>query len=269
MDQLGTTLRDFRKRARLTGQQLASSASLSQPKISKIERGKVMPSPEDIEKIARALKLPSDIRSELVENASELAEYYRPWRAVHREGLVGAQREVQFTERMATQIRYFQAIVIPGLLQYRQYAREIMRRANISGKLDLDEAVNVRMERQDLLHDGEREFRFVMLESALHTRYCSPEIMRVQLDLLLSEARLPNVSLGIVPSSTELPCLVSTGFGIFDDSTIIIEMLHGETVLHDSENVSLYLDTFDTLEKSAAFDDEALEVIDRVRASLR
>ena len=171
---------------------------MSQPKISKIESGKVLPTPDDVQKIVTALNLSTKVSSKLVAEAAELAEITRAWRTVHRRGLAGAQREAQFVEQMSDYISFFQPYLVPGLLQYRQYAKAILGLANSSGQVDVDEAVNVRMERQDLLHDEHRQFRFVLLQSALEARYCSVEIMRLQLDLLASVAGLPNVRIGII-----------------------------------------------------------------------
>ena len=265
---LGERLRNHRKLAQVTGEKLAADAALSQPKISKIERGRMMPSPSDVERIAIALRLPLLERNELIEKATALAEYSRSWRTIHRTGLVGAQREAQFTEQLADLIRYFQPVLVPGLLQYRQYAREILLRANITKQVDIDDAVNIRMERQDLLHSSEKTFQFILLEAALHQRYCAAEVMRVQLDLLSSLSRLPNVSLGIVQDSTMLPRVALNGFGIFDSRAVSVETMHGETVLAEPEDVRFYENVFAEFASVAEFGDEAGLVIDRARLLL-
>ncbi|MER7849700.1 helix-turn-helix transcriptional regulator, partial [Kitasatospora sp. NPDC096077] len=53
---LATILQELRKRAGLSGVQLARRVNMSQSKISKIETGKVTPSLVDVELILRALR---------------------------------------------------------------------------------------------------------------------------------------------------------------------------------------------------------------------
>ena len=124
------------------------------------------------------------------------------------------------------------------------------------------------MERQDLLHDEHRQFRFVLLQSALEARYCSNEIMQLQLDQLASFARLPNVSIGIVDKKTMLPQVPLNGFGMFDSTSVVIETLHAETVLNDEASVRLYGEVFESFEAVASYDSEAIEIIEAVRAAL-
>ena len=265
---LGERLRDHRKQAQLTGQALAADTDLSQPKISKIERGKLLPSPSDVERIAVALRLPAKETQALLDTATTLAAYSRSWRTIHRTGLASAQREAQFTEQLSDFIRYFQPNLIPGLLQYRQYAREVLLRANVTAQADLDDAVNVRMERQDVLYSEDKRFRFVLLEASLHQRYCSADVMRVQLDLLSSLSRLPNVTLGVIQNSSILPRLALNGFGIFDHTAVAIETIHGETVLNGESEIRFYDSVFKDFESVAIFGDDAIAVVDQIRSSL-
>lgn len=265
---LGMRLRAHRKTACLTGEELARTVHISQPKISRIERGKVLPSPHDVEQIAIALELPTAEVDQLVGEANELAEHSRRWRTIHGRGLVGAQREALFTEQMAAHVRFFQPNLIPGLLQYRQYARDILERANITGQNDLDEAVRVRMERQDLLHAEDRTFEFIVMEGALRARYSTPAVMVVQLDLIRSLSKLPHVYIGIVPETVRLPHVVPHGFGMFDDTTVAIELLHGETVLNDAPALALYAQVFADFKAIAVSGPEADRLVALAQESM-
>jgi hypothetical protein len=92
--------------------------------------------------------------------------------------------------------------------------------------------------------------------------------MNIQLDLLGSVSKLPNVTMGIVSYDTILPVVPTTGFGLFDRSAVMVEMLHGEIVLSDEVSVSAYLDAVGQLEACAQYGDDALTLIDRVRRTL-
>ena len=74
-------------------------------------------------------------------------------------------------------VRNFQPGIIPGLLQTADYALRIMEIANIQGAVDLADAVNVRLARQEALYDQGRHFEFIMTESALRWRPGPPELL--------------------------------------------------------------------------------------------
>jgi hypothetical protein len=68
---------------------------------------------------------------------------------------------------------------------------------------DINEAVEARMKRQELLYRSDKRFHFVITEAALRLRLCSPEVMLGQFDRLISLSALPNVQLGIIGSDTQ------------------------------------------------------------------
>ncbi|WP_184725236.1 helix-turn-helix domain-containing protein [Saccharopolyspora phatthalungensis] len=63
---LADTLRKLRKAAGLSGERLAVRCAMSQAKISRIERGKTIPSVVDVERILQALEVPPDATDEIV-----------------------------------------------------------------------------------------------------------------------------------------------------------------------------------------------------------
>ncbi|MDF2257934.1 helix-turn-helix domain-containing protein [Streptantibioticus ferralitis] len=95
----------------------------------------------------------------------------------------------------------FEPLLIPGLLQTEEYARELM--SDSCPPLDdetLAERVAARMQRQEKLRDKPKmAFGFVIYEAALRTLVGGPEVMRRQLNRLLEVGELRNVSIQVLP----------------------------------------------------------------------
>lgn len=241
---LGQRLRAHRKKAGLTGIRLAELTELSQPKISRIETGRITASTEDVERIAAALHLPPMAREELLDDAQTLITTHRTWADVHSKGLAHAQEEARISEAMSTDIKVLQISVVPGLLQNPDYARSILKLSDFSMKGDIDEAVGIRLGRQAALYDRARTYHFLIFESALLNGYCEPTTMRLQLEQIATLSQLPNVDIRLIVNGHQLPLVPFSSFVIYDDRHVYIELLHGEDILSDDTQVSLYTDAF-------------------------
>ncbi|MEV4455709.1 helix-turn-helix transcriptional regulator [Microbispora sp. NPDC049633] len=60
--ELGELLRRLRKDAGLTGKELAQLAGVAQPTISRMETGRLLPTPETVEQVSAALNLDQQTR---------------------------------------------------------------------------------------------------------------------------------------------------------------------------------------------------------------
>jgi transcriptional regulator with XRE-family HTH domain len=196
-EQLGSNLRNLRLRAGLSGDQLAAQTGLSQPKVSRIETGKSLPSVDEVRAWAGATGASQDELTQLAGLLESLATSTTSWRILHRLGLAETQREIAELERQAKRLLTFQPVMVPGLLQIADYARRVIEMAYQPG--DVAKAVAARMERQSILYDQTKQFEFLVTESALRWWPGPADMMRAQLDRLLSVASLPNVTLSIVP----------------------------------------------------------------------
>lgn len=269
---LGTQLRRQRMNAGLTGIELGERAGISQSKISKIETGRVTPSPEDVELLANALGLADETREKLIERATALATEMASWRFLNRQGVRKRQEEFHAMELAAVSIRLFQPLIIPGLLQTAAYIRAmLLRHAASTSTAFQPAAVNARIERQEPLYDGTKRFTFVILEAALRNRFGTLSDQLVQLDRIANVSSLPNVSVGIVPSTAELPRIPYNSFCIFETEDLVVT---AETQLdfmieHDPERVTRYVDEFEQFASVASFGDDGRSLIAGVIDSIR
>jgi hypothetical protein len=133
---------------------------------------------------------------------------------------------------------------------------------------DLDAAVVARIERQRLLASADRRFLVVLEEQALRTRVGSSGLMRDQLERILEVMGLPWVSLGIIPSMAERKIWLSTGFWIFDQSTVRVETPSAELTITQRSEIAVFEKRFAWLQESARYGAEARELVREVMGQL-
>ncbi|MEV4627832.1 helix-turn-helix transcriptional regulator [Micromonospora sp. NPDC049523] len=105
-------------------------------------------------------------------------------------------------ERNARQLRCFEPLLVPGLLQTENYARAVMRSVDVRSESEVEQYVASRMERQEILkREDPPQFIGVIDESVLRRR---DAIMGEQLAHLLRMAELPHVHLNVVPLTAGL-----------------------------------------------------------------
>jgi transcriptional regulator with XRE-family HTH domain len=259
---LGDILRTLRRSKKIRGVALAKRTGISQSKLSKIETGALVPSTEDLQNILTALNVPRSNMIELIERARALRTEYVSWRFGHRKGYAASQIDVAEIERLATRIRVFQVSVIPGLLQIPAYSRCVMDLSNVTHQTDLERAVALRIQRQQILYEPGRKFEFLITEPAALSRFCDPVTVTQQLDRLRSLWEMPNVSIGFISGATALPQIPQNSFIIFNTSTVTVETVTGEISTVDQRDIQLYEQIFDAFASIAVFGPEAEPILE-------
>ncbi|MFI6485382.1 Scr1 family TA system antitoxin-like transcriptional regulator [Nonomuraea sp. NPDC050663] len=202
---LGALIRRLRKSADLTGKELAARAGVTQPTISQIETGQLLPLPETVERLVQGLSLSDAARGELDDLLGRPREIPRL-----KGGLAGREEADVARVRAASRVYSFQTAMIPALLQTAKYARLALLGG--AGQEDaVSRAAAVRVEGQAVLFEEGREFSFVLTESALRTWPGPVSVVDAQLDRLVQLSTLPTVRLGVVPWAVQVPRLPCTG----------------------------------------------------------
>lgn len=265
---LGDQLRTLRKSKEIRGVDLAERAGISQSKLSKIETGALIPSTDDLRHIFSVLNPPRPDAQKLKEWARALRTEYVSWRFGHRKGFGAKQIEVRELERQAIRIRDFEVAVVPGLLQIADYARRVMTLANVTRQSDLEKALGLRMQRQQILFEPGHQFEFLITESAAMSRFCEPSVVTRQLDRLRFLFDVQNVKIGFIPSRALLPRIPQHSFAVFDSSVATFETLTGEISTIDERDVELYNTLFDDLASAALFGVDAASFLDECKQLL-
>ncbi len=129
---------------------------------------------------------------------------------------------------------------------------------------DVDAAIRVRMQRQEILYDPARQFQFVVPESVLHVRLAPLDVMRGQMDRLLAITTLPNVEFGVIPFETAMPATPLNSFAIYNEALVGVATFTKDLLLRDPDDIAFYGRAFDDFAGAAAYRDEARAVIVRV-----
>ncbi|WP_380280872.1 Scr1 family TA system antitoxin-like transcriptional regulator [Kitasatospora purpeofusca] len=250
---LAAILQGLRKRAGLSGVQLARRVSMSQSKISKIETGRVTPSLVDVELILRALDAPPDLVAHVTALARIANTEWQDARALQRKGLDRKQVELAALERSASRFRYFLPTMITGLLATPEYIRASL--APFPG--DHAKAIAKKLERQDVLYESAKRFSFILTEQACRWPLVPGQAMAMQIDRLASVSRLPNVRLGVIPMAGHMPWAPLNVFTVYDESLVTVEVSTGALVFREPRDIQEYLDEFRVFEGFSLWDEDA------------
>ena len=262
---LGLRLRELRTAANLSGRQLAESLSWPPSKISKLENGRQTPTDDDIRAWTSETSSSNEAEA-LLASLHTLEVQHAEWQRQLKMGLKPHQNEIADLDARTRFFRAFEPTFIPGLLQTAEYARARFAQSITVFKVrnDINEAVQARVKRQDILYRPDKRFHFVLTEATLRYRLCPPDVMLGQLDRLVSFAALPNVRLGIVGFETAYVVAPAHGFWILDNDRVMVETFSAELNLAQPQEIELYSKVFDQLAAVASYGRAARAIITRV-----
>jgi transcriptional regulator with XRE-family HTH domain len=165
-------------------------------------------------------------------------------------------------EQRATALRIWQLSVLSGLLQTADYARAILAVNPGVTEEEVGARLAARLERQAILtREDPPAAWFLVDEAALSRRIGPPDVMAAQLAHLAGVARLPNVTIQVVPSTAHAGLL--GGFALAERAAYVETAIAGQ-VFEDAEIISALLTRFDTLRSEAFWASESLALIERV-----
>ena len=252
---LGKRLREIRKDSGLTARELASRAGWHESKCSRIEHGRTPPSDDDLRAYTLYCGAPSQT-ADLIATARNIDGAYVEWRRMELSGLRRAQESVIPLWERTRHFRAYSSWLIPGPFQTREYIEALLTSIRDRRALpdDLEEAVQVRVDKQRVLYEGPRRFAVLLEESVLRHRIGGAETMAGQLGHLLSLATLPNVSLGVIPLNADRTALWPVeDFWIFDEAQVNVELVGVFLTITQPREIAMYAQTFADLAELAVY----------------
>lgn len=258
---LGHRLRDLRKDAGLSGVGLAERAGWHSSKVSKIEYGRQTPSEEDIRAWCRHTAADDQV-PDLIAAVRHIEAAYVEWRRTLGTGTRRRQNTSRKLEARTRLLRWYEPVLVPGLLHTAEYAAAVLRRVIDFYRVpdDLEAGVATRMQRQQILYRGDHRCHFVVAQQALVTTVGDDEVMIGQLDRLLAAMSLPRVTLGIVPSGAEY-LVPGNQFILYDERLVQVETISAELTVTPPREIALYVAAFDALAGQAVYGPAARELI--------
>ena len=165
-------------------------------------------------------------------------------------------------EETAATLRIWQMSVLSGLLQTAEYARVILTVEPGVTDDDVSARLTARLARQAILtRDDPPATWFLVDEAALRRCVGSAHVMVAQLAHLAGVARLPNVTIQVVPNIAHAGLL--SGFAVAERAAYVETAVAGQ-VFEDAEIIAGLLTRFDTLRNEAFRGSESLTLIERM-----
>lgn len=257
---LGKQLEQLRKRAGLTYIQAGQAIGVSDATVRRMENAKVARlRPAEIEKLLRLYGVTGE---------QEISAFLRSVEEAGRRGWWHPFRDVMpdwypsylSLEQAATQIRAYEPQFVHGLLQTEGYLRAQVTSGNPHTPSEVTERrVALRLRRQDVLHRRNPPHLWVVMdETALRRPVGGAEVMRAQLDHLLSVEELPHVVLQIMRFDRGIhPAMPSGAFHLFRfqaremPDVVYVSGLIDAVYLDKPEDVVVYRETLDRLSAQA------------------
>lgn len=255
--------------AGLTGRGLAALTGWHSSKISKIEYGKQAPSEDDIRAWCHHAGATSQV-ADLIATVRHIESMYVEWRRMLGTGTRRRQQASRALEAQTALMRWYEPLLIPGILHTAEYATAILRRVIDFYQVpdDLEAGVAARMERQHILYNGRHRFHFIIAQQALLTTVGDRNVMIGQLDRLLTASTLPRIKLGIIPTNADYR-VPTNQFIMFDNRLVHVETISAELTISQPREIALYGKAFGELSLQASYGDAARTVIAAALENLR
>ncbi|MFF3844711.1 helix-turn-helix domain-containing protein [Streptomyces sp. NPDC002328] len=265
---LSIELKRLREQSALTCAQVGEALDWSGSKVNRMETGSGRVQPSDIDALCRFYDTGDELR-EFLKSLARQAKM-RGWWQVHGSGVPEWFNVYIGLEQDASTVRQYQCELIPGLMQTPEYASELHTTGAHLSVEDIDRAVRVRMERQAMLSRADApESWFVVHEGALRNTIGDRTLMREQLERVLEVARLPAVTLQILPfDSGTYPATGSftmLGFPAPEDPDLVYrDGITDAVYLEGEHHVREYTRAFDGLRAAALSPRRSTQVIETV-----
>ncbi|AKJ12910.1 XRE family transcriptional regulator [Streptomyces incarnatus] len=242
---IAVRLDDMRKDAGITGHELAQRCGWHKSKASRIARAKTAPSDDDIRAWCRACDAENQA-ADLIAASRTAESMYVQWRQIHRDGMRQIHEKTVPLYERTTHFRVYASNVVPGMLQTAEYATGLLRAITAFQRTpdDVADAVQARLNRSRVVHEGNHRFALLLEEAVLYYRVCETAAMADQLRYMLDVMSRPNVSLGIIPCTARRTMWPLEAFYAFDDAQVAVETLTAEINVTAPGEIRTYLKAF-------------------------
>jgi transcriptional regulator with XRE-family HTH domain len=270
---LRSELRRAREQAGKTQKEVADELEWSPSKVIRIETGAVGVSKTDLKALLALLGITDPATVDMMVTAARSTKKQAWWDEYRNQLSAQFRTEISY-ESSSVRLRQFQGLMLPGLLQTPDYAREIISLYD-QDPADVEIGIQIRMRRQQLLTEpGGPEVFFVLDEAVIRRQVGGPDVWRAQLEKLREIDRRPNVHIQVLPFTVGAHPGIRGSFTIFEfplgdrDFAVRLEQNRRDVLIRDNpEETSLFVETFFELEALASPKGRLDEVLDRVLTS--
>jgi transcriptional regulator with XRE-family HTH domain len=198
---LGARLRRLRQAAGITRDSAGHAIRSSGSKISRLELGRTGFKQRDVSDLLTLYGVGDDAERSVLLGLARQANTTGWWHA-YANVLPAWFEPYLGLEQAASIIRSYEVGFIPGLLQTPEYARAVARLLDGVSEAGAEQRVELRMQRQQLLHRPNPPHLWVVIdETALRRPIGGRAVMLEQVDQLIRMSRMGNVTVQVMPFS--------------------------------------------------------------------
>jgi transcriptional regulator with XRE-family HTH domain len=271
--QLAAELRRLRAANFLTGDAVAVRLGWSPSKLSRIETGHTAITMPDLQRLLEAYEVSGTLYDRLVKLARAMSQ--RDWWDKYEDSVSEEYSTLLALEDDAESEFTYTQMVMPGLLQTEAYAREILASPAIPPG-EVARRVTVRLTRQRVLtKDSPLEFVAVLDEACLRRQVGGAAIMAEQLSHIITMARLPNVTLQVMPFSAGYHEGLASAFRILrfpeEGATDVVysEHMTGSLWIEQEGDVYRYVRAFAGLRELALGERDSIAMLSQIASEIK
>ena len=268
---LARALRHLREEASLTIEDVAEKLEISPSTVSRMETAQVGVRPRDLRFLLDMYEITDAERDQLLQIARERRQqqWWQEYADLPNIAVAGLEEDASTIWQYSTQL-------VPGLLQTEAYARAVLGAIRLDSKPgDIDRRLDLRLHRQALLTRADAPEYWVILDEAVVRRQVGgPAAMAEQLGHLIEVARLPNVTLQVLPFTSGEHAGMDGEFTILhyressDPDVVYIENTGNDLYLERSEVTRRYNKLFDHLRAAAQNPGESIRTLGTIQSQL-
>ena len=187
----GNEVREARTKAKMSQPALGAAVGYDGTYVSKVETGTIVPDDDFVNGLDRVFPHMNGWFARFWNNSRKWEGQYPAW-----------FKDWVDAEEHARVIRWWEPLLIPGLLQTADYARELFRAWQSVNDADVVERnVSARLDRQAIFdRPNPPTLLAVIDETVLWRGIGNPEIMRAQMEYLIDMSARPNIAAHVVPA---------------------------------------------------------------------
>jgi transcriptional regulator with XRE-family HTH domain len=268
---LARALRHLREEASLTIEDVAEKLEISPSTVSRMETAQVGVRPRDLRFLLDMYEITEAERDQLLQIARERRQqqWWQEYADLPNIAVAGLEEDASAIWQYSTQL-------VPGLLQTEAYARAVLGAIRLDSKPgDIDRRLDLRLHRQALLTRADAPEYWVILDEAVVRRQVGgPAAMAEQLGHLIEVARLPNVTLQVLPFTSGEHAGMDGEFTILhyressDPDVVYIENTGNDVYLENPEVTRRYNKLFDHLRAAAQNPGESIRTLGTIQSQL-
>ncbi|CNF77222.1 Helix-turn-helix [Mycobacterium tuberculosis] len=243
---LAAELRQLRKLAELTREQVNEQTGINVATLYRIETARVRPQTRTLTSLLDVYRVAEPKRSELRTLLKQSAT--RGWLHTYASDLPERYASYIEFESEAREVLNYECLFIPGLLQTERYARAAINGAFPESSVDeIESRVDARMQRQSVLaKDRPLKLWAIVDEATIRRIVGGREVMREQLEHLLAVTEQPNVHLQVIPFTAGSHPGMTGSFVVMNfaeeigPDVVYLESQAGEIFLEEDADIARY-----------------------------